>query len=118
MGARALSPSAPSPVPKHGRTSAQCCITAAAERPVEAAGQRDNAAPSSQRGGSKPYSKWDLEKHLAEPEHSRRVFWVEAPAEKKLEIARALTERFRERDEEFQEARECGAGDWGLGEAL
>lgn len=85
---------------------------------MEPASQRDAATPQSQHGGAKPYSKWDFEKYLAEPEQSKRNFWAKAPTEKKLEVAKALTARFLERDDEFQQAREFGAGEWGLGDAL
>ncbi len=90
------------------------CVTAAGERSVESLSQRDPTALS-RHGGHKPYSKWTMHKYLQEDEDARRGFWSKAPADKKVELARALTEKFREQDDQYQEARAMGAEPWGLG---
>ena len=48
-------------------------------------------------------------------EDSRAGFWQKAPAERKTEVALAITVKYREREDIFQQARALGAEAWGLG---
>ena len=56
-----------------------------------------------------------MDRYEAEPEESRRGFWQKAPHERKAEVALAITAKYREREDEYQQAKAAGAEAWGLG---
>ena len=67
-------------------------------------------------GGSRPFSKWDLQRYEAgEDEDSRRGFWQRAPPNLKMEVAQGITAKYRERDDLYQQAKALGAEAFGLG---
>jgi hypothetical protein len=115
LGQRTLSPSALVLSGKAGRTSAAPSVTPAAGRKEEPVGGSPTVVRSRGHGGSRPYSKWGLQRYEAEDEDSRRGFWQKAPSTLKTEVAQGITAKYRERDELYQQAKALGAEAFGLG---